>query len=221
MEPLLTFEEARVLGCLFEKEMVTPDYYPMTVTALVAASNQTTSRDPVVAFDDATVEEALTGLRRKKLAAMLHLAGARAPKYKHLAPDYFPGLHRAEFAVLAVLLLRGAQTTAELRARTERLSSFPDVEATEATLKKLADYQTGPLVRFHPAGAGRRAAMWETTLVPPLQAVSTTVTSPPATAPAADWRTTIEAELTRLRDRVTALETALGLTPEKSSQTGS
>ena len=91
MDALLSFEEARVLGCLLEKEMATPDYYPMTGTALVAACNQTTSRDPVVSFDERTVENALTSLRQKRLAAMLHLAGARVPKFKHLAPEYFPG----------------------------------------------------------------------------------------------------------------------------------
>ena len=73
-DPLLTAEEARVLGCLLEKEMTTPDYYPLTSNSLIAACNQSTNRDPVVSFDEATVEEALAGLRRKKLAAMLHLA---------------------------------------------------------------------------------------------------------------------------------------------------
>ena len=126
MDPLLTFPEARVLGCLLEKEATTPDYYPLTLAAVITACNQTTNREPVVAFTEAEVEDALAGLRRKHLAAMLHLAGSRAPKYKHLAEDYFLTLQKPERALLTVLLLRGAQTVAELRTRTERLHPFAD-----------------------------------------------------------------------------------------------
>lgn len=206
-EPLLTFEESRVFGCLLEKEMATPDYYPMTVSALITACNQTTSRDPVVSFDEATVEEALAGLRRKKLAAMLHLTGSRAPKYKHLAVEYFPGLQRSEFALLAVLLLRGPQTAAELRSRSERLHTLADAAALEASLIRLERYQTGPLAQALPVGPGRRAVTWTTTLGPP----PTPKTVPPSAAPIADWRAMLEAEIAALQARVSALENALGL----------
>lgn len=206
-EPLLTFEELRVFGCLLEKEMATPDYYPMTVSALITACNQTTSRDPVVSFDEATVEEALAGLRRKKLAAMVHLAGSRAPKYKHLAAEYFPGLQRPEFALLAVLQLRGPQTAAELRSRTERLHVFADAAALEAALTRLEGYQTGPLAQSLPIGPGRRAITWTTTLGP----LGTPRVVPLPATPAADWRATLEAEIAALKERVATLEKALGL----------
>ena len=219
MDPLLTFPEARVLGCLLEKEATTPDYYPMTLAALVAACNQLTNREPVVAYEEADVDEALAGLRRKKLAAMMHLAGSRAPKYKHLAADYFPGLQKPERALLTVLLLRGAQTVAELRARTERMHAFPDPEAVEASLQRLKDWQDGPLVAFHPPGGGRRVATWAPLLFP--EPASTPGDTPggrpdgPAAAPVpvADWRTSMEQEMAELRARLTALESALGIGP--------
>ena len=218
-DPLLTAEEARVLGCLLEKEMTTPDYYPLTANSLIAACNQSTNRDPVVSFDEATVEEALAGLRRKKLAAMLHLAGSRAPKYRHLAEDYFPGLGKGERSLLTVLLLRGPQSAAELRTRTERMHFFPDNEHAETALQRLAGYQTGPLVELLPPGSGRRAATWVTLLAGGDAPKSDSVSSPaPASAvPVADWRTGMEgdlaalrAEVHALRERVAALETALG-----------
>ncbi len=221
-DPLLTAEEARVLGCLLEKEMTTPDYYPLTPNSLIAACNQSTNRDPVVSFDEATVEEALAGLRRKKLAAMLHLAGSRAPKYRHLAEEHFPGLGKAERSLLTVLLLRGPQTAAELRARTERMHFFPDNEHAETALQRLAGYQTGPLVALLPPGSGRRAATWVPLLSPGAAEAKSDPVSGPAPAvgsavPVADWRTGMEgdlaalrAEVQALRERIAALETALG-----------
>lgn len=217
MDPLLTFAEARVLGCLLEKEATTPDNYPLSLAAVIAACNQTTNRDPVSALTESEVDEALAGLRRKKLAAMLHLAGSRVPKFKHLAKDFFPGLHRPDFALLTVLLLRGAQTVAELRARTERLHAFPDAEAVEDSLRRLLDWQDGPLVAFQPPGGGRRAATYLPLLFSePTGAVASPETlSPPAspTTPVADWRSSMEQEIDRLRSRLDALEAALGITP--------
>jgi uncharacterized protein YceH (UPF0502 family) len=201
-----------VFGCLLEKEMATPDYYPMTATAVIAACNQTTNRDPVVTFDEKTVEDALTGLRQKKLAAMIHLAGARVPKYKHLADEFFPGFDRPERAVLAVLLLRGAQTVAELRARTERLHAFPGPEAVEAVLSRLAGFQDGPLVAFIPSGGGRRAATWSQLLsVPPPAApppaAATVIPPPPNRIEAIESAVAdLRRELADLRDRIARLE---------------
>lgn len=218
MEPLLTFPEARVLGCLLEKAMATPDYYPMTVNSLIAACNQSSNRHPVVSYGESEVEEALSGLRRKKLAAMLHLAGSRAPKYKHLAEEYFPGLRAAEHATLAVLLLRGPQTAAEIRTRTERLHAFADQEETDASLRRLQEYQTGPLVVCLPPGQGRRVAAYAHLLCGEAMAdapaaLPMTATAPATLVPAADWRTVLEAEVAALRARIEALETALGVTP--------
>jgi uncharacterized protein YceH (UPF0502 family) len=226
MEPLLTFPEARVLGCLLEKESTTPDYYPLTLAAVITACNQTTNREPTVGFTEAEVDEALAGLRRKKLAAMLHLAGSRAPKYKHLAEDYFLGLHKPERALLTVLLLRGAQTVAELRARTERLFAFPDPEAVETSLRRLMDWQEGPLVAFHPPGSGRRAATYTPLLFPEPaatpNAASASPTDPTGPAPVAvaDWRTAMEQEMAALRSRLDALESALGVTPPEAGGQG-
>jgi uncharacterized protein YceH (UPF0502 family) len=221
MDPLLTFPEARVLGCLLEKEATTPDTYPLTLAAVVTASNQTTNRDPITAFTEADAEEALAGLRRKKLAAMLHLAGSRAPKYKHLAEDYFLGLQKPERALLTVLLLRGAQTVAELRTRTERLFPFPDPEAVEASLRRLMEWQEGPLVAYHPPGGGRRVATYAPLLFPepaaPPSVHSSDSPAPPPVA-VADWRTAMEQEIASLRSRLAALESALGVSPPASDQ---
>ena len=181
MEPLLTFAEARVLGCLLEKEATTPDAYPLTMAGVIAACNQTSNRDPVVAFEESVVDDALAGLRRKKLAAMLHLAGSRAPKYKHLVSDYFPGLHQPERALLTVLLLRGTQSAAELKIRTDRLHPFPDLETVETSLRRLMEWQEGPLVALHPPGGGRRTATYSPLLFAPNASLESALglTSPP------------------------------------------
>lgn len=219
MDPLLTFPEARVLGCLLEKEATTPDAYPLTLAAVVTACNQTTNRDPITAFTEADAEEALAGLRRKKLAAMLHLAGSRAPKYKHLAGEYFLGLGTPERALLTVLLLRGTQSVAELRTRTERLHPFPEPESVEASLRRLMEWQEGPLVAYHPPGGGRRVATYAPLLYPEPSGsqpagASPTPESPASSAmPVADWRTTMEQEIASLRSRLAALESALGVSP--------
>lgn len=216
MEPLLTFAEARVLGCLLEKEATTPDAYPLTMAGVIAACNQTSNRDPVVAFEESVVDDALAGLRRKKLAAMLHLAGSRAPKYKHLVSDYFPGLHQPERALLTVLLLRGTQSAAELKIRTDRLHPFPDLETVETSLRRLMEWQEGPLVALHPPGGGRRTATYSPLLFAPNASAQAPETLSPLTATAttttADWRTTMEMEMEALRTRLSALESALGLT---------
>ena len=219
MDPLLTFPEARVLGCLLEKEATTPDTYPLTLAAVIAACNQTSNRDPAVAFTEAEVDEALAGLRRKKLAAMLHLAGSRATKYKHLAEDYFLGFHKPERALLTVLLLRGAQTVAELRTRTERLHAFPDLETVEVYLRRLMDWQEGPLVAFHPPGGGRRVATYAPLLFPEPSHPLRIAAGSPSAAPSspsvavADWRSNMEQEIAALQSRLAALESALGVTP--------
>jgi uncharacterized protein YceH (UPF0502 family) len=151
----LTFAEARVLGCLWEKEATTPDYYPMTLNSLQTACNQKSNRDPVSEFDEATVERAVEGLREKHLAAKVHLAGSRSPKYKHTAERVF-NLEPAQRAILTVLLLRGTQTSGELNQRSERMHKFSSTSAVEHVLGTLIDGPSGPLVRRFPPGAGRR-----------------------------------------------------------------
>lgn len=132
----LSAAEVRVLGCLLEKQRTTPDAYPLTLNALRAACNQATNRDPVVAYDEATVRDAITRLHRRRWARLSSGAGSRTSKYRHLLDE---SLTRApdELAVLCVLMLRGVQTPGELKGRSERLSPFADLAAVHATLEQL------------------------------------------------------------------------------------
>ncbi len=132
----LSAAEIRVLGCLLEKQRTTPDTYPLTLNALRAACNQSTNRDPVVAYDEATIRDAVTRLSRRRWARLASGAGSRASKYRHLLDE---ALTRApdELAVLCVLMLRGAQTPGELKARCERLHPVADLAAVHATLQRL------------------------------------------------------------------------------------
>jgi uncharacterized protein YceH (UPF0502 family) len=128
--------EIRVLGCLLEKQRTTPDAYPLSLNALRLACNQSTNRDPVVEYDESTIREALHKLGRRRWTRLASGPGSRAPKYRHLLDEAL-GLGRPELAVLAVLLLRGAQTPGELRARTERLKTFPDPAGLQDALDTL------------------------------------------------------------------------------------
>ena len=139
MDWQLDAAEARVLGSLMEKEIATPDYYPLSLNALVNACNQKSNREPVVNYDEDTVEVALEGLRAKGLG--LRISGeSRVPKHAQQFTEKY-NLGRREGALICVLLLRGPQTIGELRTRTERLYSFDDLEAVERTLDHLADME--------------------------------------------------------------------------------
>ena len=137
--------EARVLGALMEKEVATPEYYPLSLNALVNACNQKSNREPVVAYDEDTVETALAGLRAKGLAVRLSGHDMRVPKHSHRLSEVV-NLGRREAAVLCVLMLRGPQTAGELRSRTERLYQFDDLEAVDACLTRLMEWEPEPLV---------------------------------------------------------------------------
>ena len=132
----LSAAEIRVLGCLLEKQRTTPDTYPLSLNALRTACNQSTNRDPVVAYDEATIRDAVTRLHRRRFARLSSGAGSRTSKYRHLLDET---LTRApdELAVLTVLMLRGAQTPGELKARCDRLHPFADLAAIHATLAQL------------------------------------------------------------------------------------
>jgi len=151
----LSFSEARVLGCLLEKEATTPAYYPLTLNSLQAACNQSSNRNPVTQLEEKAIEKALVGLRLKGLAVQLQSAGARALKYKHILPGILE-LDAPQSAILTVLLLRGTQTAGEIKQRCERMHEFPSVEAVEESLQWFIEYPHGPLVECHPAGSGRR-----------------------------------------------------------------
>ncbi|MDZ7360962.1 MAG: YceH family protein [candidate division KSB1 bacterium] len=133
---LLSNEEARVFGCLIEKSQATPEYYPMTLNALVAACNQKTSRDPVVDYAPDEVEEALRSLKEKGLCAFIS-GGGRVTKYAHRGGENGLELSSQQLAVLSVLLLRGPQTVGEIKGRTERQFEFSSLEAVEQTLEGL------------------------------------------------------------------------------------
>jgi uncharacterized protein YceH (UPF0502 family) len=134
----LSAPEQRVLGCLIEKRWTTPDQYPLSLNALRLACNQSTNRDPVVDYDEHTVSDAAQRLSRYGLTRLASYHGSRAVKYRHLADEVL-GLDRPQLAVLAVLLLRGAQTPGELKGRTERMHPFGSLEEIDAVLDQLIE----------------------------------------------------------------------------------
>lgn len=166
--PPLSPTEARVLGCLIEKAVTTPDYYPLTLASLTNACNQLSNREPVVSFDETAVLRALDGLREKRLATLFHGAESRVPKYKHSLTDIIL-LTPAELALLCVLLLRGPQTLGELRARTERLYKFVTLPEVEESLQTLAARQPQPLVEKLPRQFGLKESRYTELLSGPAE----------------------------------------------------
>ncbi|MCC5840968.1 MAG: YceH family protein [Opitutales bacterium] len=149
--------EARVLGALMEKSVTTPEYYPMTVNSLLAACNQKTSREPVTDFDETEVLAALDRLREKGVARRVDVAGSRVPKFRQVFGEVLE-LDQAAFALLTLLFLRGPQTPGQLRARSERLHPFRDLDAIQATLDALMQRDEEPiaLVRALPLRPGSK-----------------------------------------------------------------
>jgi uncharacterized protein YceH (UPF0502 family) len=161
----LTPEEARVVGSLAEKALATPQYYPLTLNALVAACNQSNNRDPVVSYSAGEVEETLDSLRAKGAARVIHAGGGnRTTKYRHVL-DELLGLDARELSLLTVLLLRGPQTLNELRTRTERLADFDSADEVERDLVRLSEREE-PLVELLEREPGRREPRWRTLLTP-------------------------------------------------------
>jgi hypothetical protein len=151
--------EARVIGSLIEKQVTTPEYYPLTLKALTNACNQTSNRDPVVSYDEKRVAQALESLREKNLAYVFYGSDSRVPKYKQMMSDIFR-LTPQELAVMCVLLLRGSQTIGEIRGRTNRLYEFSDLSEVEATLESLIARDDPPLVARLPRAAGQKEARY-------------------------------------------------------------
>ena len=150
----LNERELRVLGCLIEKSMTTPDYYPMTINALQAACNQKSNRAPVVDYSEETVIRTVDELRAKGLARTVHGKGDRALKYRHVVEETLE-VSSPQSALLAVLMLRGAQTLGELRTRTGRYTEFVDLDAVAAELHALAAAEE-PLVTMLARRAGEK-----------------------------------------------------------------
>jgi len=192
--------EVRVLGALMEKEVATPEYYPLSLNALMNACNQKSNREPVVSYDEETVDTALAGLRDKGLATRISGHDMRVPKYAHQLSEVL-NLGRREAAVLCMLMLRGPQTVGELRGRTERLYQFDDLEAVDACLTRLMEWQPDPLVTRLARQAGLKETRYAHLLSgePPAQ--------PAASAPAA--RESRDDAVARLQATVERLESEI------------
>ncbi len=206
MELNLNPVEIRILGALIEKEITTPEYYPLSLNALVNACNQKSNRDPAVSYDEDDVDQALQSLRARGLALRSTGAGSRVPKHaqrlsEQLNPD------RRETAILCELMLRGPQTVGELRTHTERMHSFDDTGEVEAVLQRLMEREPEPLVVRLPRRPGEKEVRFAHLLsgAPPAGAMESPEThdAPP---PRADRLGLLEVEVVRLRDELEALK---------------
>lgn len=199
-EPALDALECRILGCLVEKQLSTPEYYPLTLNALVHACNQSSNREPVMALDEAAVAEGLDGLRRRGLLYEVSGAGSRTLKYEHRLDE---ALHLSvqESALLAELLLRGPQTPGELRSRCTRMYAFPDLAEVEAGLQALLEAEVPLAVRL-PRAPGAREARVAQLLSGP---VETDAPGAPMATPAPSRIALLEADLEQLKAQLAAL----------------
>ena len=193
--------EIRVLGCLIEKQRTTPDVYPLSLNALRLACNQATNRDPVVDFDEPAIRAALDRLSRKSWTRLASGPGSRVAKYRHLLDDALD-LVPSQSAVLAVLMLRGAQTPGELKGRTERLYPSGSLEDVQRTLDGLIERE---LVARLPRRPGQKEERFVQLLGGEPQSAETP-TAPQAFAPAAP---DLEERVARLEEQVDALQRAL------------
>jgi uncharacterized protein len=155
VEARLSDVEVRVIGSLIEKQMTTPDYYPMSLNALTAACNQTSNRDPVVQLDDDTVMRAIQSLREKRLVRAIKRSDSRVTKYQQVIDEAL-NLDARDGAVLCELLLRGPQTVGELRARASRMHEFPTQVEVEEVIESLATREPSPLVMRLPRRPGQK-----------------------------------------------------------------
>jgi uncharacterized protein YceH (UPF0502 family) len=216
--------EVRVLGALLEKQRTTPDAYPLSLNALRSACNQSTNRDPVVDYDEATIRDALHRLSRRRYTRLASGPGSRAAKYRHLVDEAL-GLGPPELSVLAVLMLRGPQTPGELRARTERLYAFGDSEALHRVLDTLIGRELVVRLERRPGQKEERYMHLLSDEVDPSQAaapapapaaapapppVAGPVAPPPPPAVDDDRLARLEREVAELRAEVQALRSELG-----------
>ena len=207
MDIVLNDVEARVLGALIEKDITTPDYYPLSLNALVNACNQKNNRDPVMALDEAAVRDALSGLQELRLAGPAGGADSRVTKYEHRMQNVL-NLSRGETAVLCVLLLRGPQTPGELRGRTERMHSFEGLDAVQASLQKLMQREP-PLAAVLPRQPGTKESRYAHLLSGPIDAAEFAAQGPPPVVAVSgtDMRVLrLEEQLASLRNEVSELK---------------
>jgi hypothetical protein len=190
--------ELRVLGCLVEKQRTTPDTYPLSLNALRLACNQSTNREPVVDYDEATIRTALAGLSRRGWARLASGPGSRAVKYRHLLDETLD-VDGAEISLLTVLMLRGPQTPGELKQRTERLHRFESVPEVLETLERLAERE---LAARLPRRPGQKEERYEQLLGGAGEAAEPA----PAASVEHDRIGELERRLAELEERVAALE---------------
>jgi len=202
--------EVRVLGSLIEKDITTPDYYPLSLNALVNACNQKNNRDPIMTLDENSVRNALSSLQEKRLAGPAGGADSRVTKYEHRLQEVF-NFDRREIAVICVLLLRGPQTPGELRGRSERMYRFETLDDVQSTIQRLSDRQP-PLVRVLPRQPGTKESRyvhlfvedtWPTEAYPPQSA------SEPRAANDSSRLAALEAEVSSLKKEIVELKQQL------------
>ena len=187
-----------MLGVLIEKQVVTPDNYPLTVNALTAGCNQKTSRHPVMELSEADVQAALEALKRRTLVIESYGASGRVLRYAHNFPKVF-SMGSTATTLLAVLMLRGPQTPGELRLNCERMYRFADISSVEAYLEELAARSAGAMVMRLPKQPGSREHRWAQLLTGPVDVELETEVSTPAT------RGTASAEIAALKDEIATL----------------
>jgi uncharacterized protein len=198
----LSAAEARVLGALMEKEVTTPEYYPLSLNALVNACNQRSNREPVMALDEDDVRQALHGLENDRLAGRARSADGRVTKYEHWMGEAF-NLSRAESALLCVLLLRGPQTPGELRGRTERMHRFEEIGDVLAGLQRLTEREPA-MVAVLPRQPGTKESRYAQLLAGPVESIVESTAAPAAEA--APENTGGEARLAQLEAVVEELK---------------
>jgi len=204
MELVLTETEVRVLGALIEKDITTPEYYPLSLNALVNACNQKSNRDPVMQLDESAVRDALSGLQEHRLAGPASGADSRVTKYEHRTQEVF-NFTRAETAVICVLMLRGPQTPGEIRGRTDRLHHFETLDDVQSALQKLMQREP-PLAKVLPRQPGTKESRYVHLLAGDV-AVPEVVQAVSAVAP----RNSGDAErISQLEEEVAALRRELG-----------
>ena len=197
----LTPTEVRVLGSLIEKQITTPEYYPLTLNSLTAACNQKNNRNPVTALSESEVDEALYTLREKNLAYVFHGSTSRVPKYKHVVPEVMH-LTPPEVAAMCVLMLSGPQTVGEIRTRGHRLFEFSSLEEVEETLRSLSSRDSEPLVTRLPRQPGQKEARFAHLLSgePAIEE-----TSEPSVAERSTRRSTDSERIAKLEEQIQAL----------------
>lgn len=208
--------EARVIGCMIEKQITTPDQYPLSLNSLVSACNQKSNRDPVMSLDEPAVQRTLDGLSRRHLVLERSGFGSRVPKYQHLFCNTEFGslkFSAQELAIVCELLLRGPQTPGELRSRASRMASFSDVSEVETALQNLLARESGPLAARLPREPGRRESRYMQLFggQPPPETLAASAAAPESAAVGddptlADRVRSLEEEVRQLRAELDELQ---------------